>query len=41
MRINHNISSMIGQGALHTQQVSLGKSLEKAVHRSPHQPRLR
>ncbi|MEO6095596.1 MAG: flagellin [Fibrobacteria bacterium] len=29
MRINHNISSMIGQGALHTQQVSLGKSLEK------------
>jgi flagellin len=29
MRINHNISSMIGQGALHGQQVSLGKSLEK------------
>jgi flagellin len=29
MRINHNISSMIGQGALHTQQMSLGKSLEK------------
>jgi flagellin len=29
MRINHNISSMIGQGALNTQQVSLGKSLEK------------
>ena len=29
MRINHNISSMIGQGALDTQQVSLSKSLEK------------
>ena len=29
MRINHNIGSMIGQGALNTQQVSLGKSLEK------------
>ena len=29
MRINHNVSSMIGQSALHTQQVSLGKSLEK------------
>jgi flagellin len=29
MRINHNISSMIGQGSLHTQQSSLGKSLEK------------
>ena len=29
MRINHNISSMIGQGALHTQQTSLTKSLEK------------
>jgi flagellin len=29
MRINHNISSMIGQGALKSQQVSLGKSLEK------------
>ena len=29
MRINHNISSMIGQGALGTQQASLGKSLEK------------
>jgi flagellin len=29
MRINHNISSMIGQGALATQQASLGKSLEK------------
>ena len=29
MRINHNISSMIGQGALDTQQTSLGKSLEK------------
>jgi flagellin len=29
MRINHNISSMIGQGSLHTQQVGLGKSLEK------------
>jgi len=29
MRINHNISAMIGQGALHTQQASLGKSLEK------------
>ena len=29
MRINHNISSMIGQGALNTQQVSLSKSLEK------------
>jgi flagellin len=29
MRINHNISSMIGQGALETQQTSLGKSLEK------------
>ena len=29
MRINHNISSMIGQGSLNSQQVSLGKSLEK------------
>jgi flagellin len=29
MRINHNISSMIGQGALNTQQNSLAKSLEK------------
>ena len=29
MRINHNISSMIGQGSLATQQTSLGKSLEK------------
>jgi flagellin len=29
MRINHNISSMIGQGALHSQQTALGKSLEK------------
>ncbi|MBW8888523.1 MAG: flagellin [Fibrobacteres bacterium] len=29
MRINHNISSMIGQGALETQQNSLSKSLEK------------
>ena len=29
MRINHNISSMIGQGSLNTQQTSLGKSLEK------------
>src|SRR4051812_31086376 len=29
MRINHNISSMIGQGALQTQQNSLNKSLEK------------
>ena len=29
MRINHNISSMIGQGALNTQQTSLAKSLEK------------
>jgi len=29
MRINHNISSMIGQGALGAQQMSLGKSLEK------------
>jgi flagellin len=29
MRINHNISSMIGQGALQTQQNSLSKSLEK------------
>ena len=29
MRINHNISSMIGQNALKHQQVSLGKSLEK------------
>jgi flagellin len=29
MRINHNISSMIGQGALHSQQTSLNKSLEK------------
>src|SRR5687768_1160550 len=29
MRINHNISSMIGQGALGTQQASLNKSLEK------------
>ncbi len=29
MRINHNVSAMIGQGALHTQQGSLAKSLEK------------
>jgi flagellin len=29
MRINHNISSMIGQGSLNSQQVSLSKSLEK------------
>jgi flagellin len=29
MRINHNISSMIGQNALNTQQTSLAKSLEK------------
>ncbi|MDQ3003675.1 MAG: flagellin [Fibrobacterota bacterium] len=29
MRINHNISSMIGQNALKNQQISLGKSLEK------------
>jgi len=29
MRINHNISSMIGQGSLNTQQMSLGRSLEK------------
>jgi flagellin len=29
MRINHNISSMIGQGALDTQNKSLAKSLEK------------
>jgi flagellin len=29
MRINHNISSMIGQGSLATQQTSLTKSLEK------------
>ena len=29
MRINHNISSMIGQGALNRQQTSLSKSLEK------------
>jgi flagellin len=29
MRINHNISSMIGQGALNTQSTSLSKSLEK------------
>jgi flagellin len=29
MRINHNISSMIGQGSLNTQQNSLSKSLEK------------
>jgi flagellin len=29
MRINHNISSMIGQGALQSQQTSLSKSLEK------------
>jgi flagellin len=29
MRINHNISSMIGQGALATQNASLSKSLEK------------
>jgi flagellin len=29
MRINHNISSMIGQGALQTQQNALSKSLEK------------
>jgi flagellin len=29
MRINHNISSMIGTGSLHTQQTALTKSLEK------------
>jgi flagellin len=29
MRINHNVSAMIGQGALAKQQVSLSKSLEK------------
>jgi flagellin len=29
MRINHNISSMIGQGSLHSQQTSLSRSLEK------------
>jgi flagellin len=29
MRINHNISAMIGTGALHKQQHSLSKSLEK------------
>src|SRR5690606_37617784 len=29
MRINHNIGSMIGQNALKSQQISLGKSLEK------------
>src|SRR5436190_12950140 len=29
MRINHNISSMIGQGSLGNQQVALKKSLEK------------
>jgi flagellin len=29
MRINHNISSMIGQGSLSSQQASLTKSLEK------------
>ena len=29
MRINHNISSMIGTGALNTQQTALNKSLEK------------
>jgi flagellin len=29
MRINHNISSMIGQGALDTQNKALSKSLEK------------
>ena len=29
MRINHNISSMIGQGSLHSQQSALTKSLEK------------
>lgn len=29
MRINHNVSAMIGQGALHKQQISLSKSLEK------------
>jgi flagellin len=29
MRINHNISSMIGQGSLSTQNTALGKSLEK------------
>ncbi len=29
MRINHNISSMIGQGALNAQQAALSKSLEK------------
>ena len=29
MRINHNIASMIGQGALSTQQNALNKSLEK------------
>ena len=39
MRINHNISSMIGQSALHGQQGALAKSLEKlstglAINRS-------
>ena len=29
MRINHNVSAMIGQGALNTQQSGLSKSLEK------------
>ena len=29
MRINHNISSMIGQSALGMQQSSMSKSLEK------------
>jgi flagellin len=29
MRINHNVSAMIGQGALNTQQNALSKSLEK------------
>jgi flagellin len=29
MRINHNVSAMIGQGALSTQQTGLKKSLEK------------
>jgi flagellin len=29
MRINHNISAMIGQGALHGNQTNLSKSLEK------------
>src|SRR5690349_3776374 len=29
MRINHNISALIGHGSLHAQHAALGKSLER------------